>query len=151
MKFDQHKTWITIADTVNCRIYQSNGKPNHLALVKEMTHPQSKLKDVDLTSDKSGCYKTTATNQTVYSQQTDPKKVEIDNFARSIAEELNNGRNDHAYERLIVVAPPHMNGLIFHHTNKYVNHLVTHNLKNDVMHLSELELSDFLHKHMTPN
>ncbi|KTD06575.1 hypothetical protein Lgra_3352 [Legionella gratiana] len=150
MNFNQH-TWIITADTTTCRIYESKAKPEDFTLVKEIIHPQSKLKDIDLTSGKAGRYNTSSTTQGTYTPQSDPKEVEIDNFARTIADELDNGRKSHAYEKLIVVAPPHMNGLLFHHTNKHVNNLVIHNLKNDVMHFSEQELSDFLHKHMMPS
>ncbi|KTD59569.1 hypothetical protein Lsan_2160 [Legionella santicrucis] len=144
MKFDQH-TWIITADTTSCRIYASKAKPHDLTLVKEMVHPQGKLKDIDLTSSKAG-----RTEQGTYTQQSDPKEIEIDSFARTIADELDDGRNIHAYEKLIVVAPPHMNGLLFHHTNKHVNNLVSHNIKSDVMHFSKQELSDFLDKHLRP-
>ena len=148
MKFDQHTAWILTANTNTYRIYKSTTKPYHIKLIKELQHPESKLKDIELTSDRSGRYNTETTTQGIYTQRSDPKEIEIDVFARTIADELNKGRINHDYDRLIVIAPPHMNGLLFQHINKYVNDLVTHNIKNDVIHLTEQELSDFLQKHL---
>ncbi|KTC89532.1 host attachment protein [Fluoribacter dumoffii] len=148
MKFDHQTTWIIAADTTTCRIYQATTKPYELTLLKELQHPESKLKDIELTSDRSGRYQTGTSAQGMYSQESDPKEIEIDAFARQIAEELNHSRNKNEYEKLIVVAPPHMNGLLFHHLNKHVNQLVVHNLKNDVIHLKEHELSEFLRKNL---
>ncbi|ARB91209.1 host attachment protein [Legionella longbeachae] len=145
MSFDQH-TWVVTADTTTCRIYASKVKHHDLTLVKEMVHPQSKLKDIELTSGKAG-----HTEHGTYTQQSDPKEIEIDSFARTIADALDDGRNMHAYEKLIVVAPPHMNGLLLHHTNKHVTNLVIHNFKSDVMHFSNKELYDFLDKNLRPH
>ncbi|WP_392537803.1 host attachment protein [Legionella sp. 227] len=148
MKFDHQTTWVLAADTNTCRIYKSTTKPYDLTLIKELQHPQSKLRDIELTSGKPGRYNTGTTTHGTYTQQSDPKEIEIDNFARTIAEELDNSRNAHDYDNLIVIAAPHMNGLLFHHINKHVTHLVTHNLKNDVIHFTEKELSDFLRKNL---
>ncbi|MCW8409867.1 host attachment protein [Legionella sp. PATHC035] len=148
MKFDHQTTWVLAADTNTCRIYKSTTTPYDLKLIKELQHPQSKLRDIELTSEKPGRYNTATTTRGTYTQQSDPKEIEIDNFARTIAEELDHSRNAHEYDKLIVITGPHMNGLLFHHLNKHVHHLVTHNLKNDVIHLTEKELSDFLRKNL---
>ncbi|HHF7368096.1 TPA: host attachment protein [Legionella bozemanae] len=148
MKFDQHATWILTADTSTCRIYKSTTKPYQFSLVKELSHPEAKLRDIEMTSSKPGRFNTGTTTQGTYTQQSDPKEIENDNFAREIAEELDNGRNNHDYDRLIIVAPPHMNGLLLQHTNKHINNLITYNIKNDVIHLTEQKLSDFLREHL---
>lgn len=148
MKFDPHTTWILTADTSTCRIYKSTTKPYQFSLVKELLRPEAKLRDIEMTSGRAGRFNTGTTTQGTYTQQSDPKEIENDDFAREIAKELDNGRNNHDYDRLIIVALPHMNGLLLQHTNKHINNLITHNIKNDVIPLTEQKLSDFLREHL---
>ncbi|STY28540.1 Protein required for attachment to host cells [Legionella wadsworthii] len=148
MKVIEHHTWIVTTDSNTCRIYKSTTKPYQLTFVKELLHPESKLKDTELTSSAPGRFNSASNVRGAYTQQTDPKEIEIDHFAREIAEELNSGRNHHDYDQLIIVAPPHMNGLLLQHMDKNVNHLITQNIKNDVMHLTEQKLSNFLQENL---
>lgn len=148
MSHNQHATWVLILNSNDCRIYQLSAEPSQLTLVKEIVHPESKLRDIELTSDKPGRYQAGNLAHGAFSQPSDPKEIEIEDFSRQVAKELNEARNIQAYNYLIIVAPPHMNGLLFQHLNKHVKDLVTHNIKNDILNLTEPELIEFLHQHM---
>ncbi|WP_133137944.1 host attachment protein [Legionella rowbothamii] len=148
MSSNQHSTWVVALNSNDCRIYELHTKPYQLTLHKEIIHPESKLRDIELTSDKPGRYRAGDMAHGAYTQPSDPKEIQIEAFSRHVAEELNKDRNIDAYNKLIVVAPPHMNGILFQHLNKHVKTLVTHNIKNDVLNLKEPELADFVHKHM---
>lgn len=137
--------WIVTANSNMCRFYHFDKHEVKIDLLKELTHPTNKLKKSDyLTSDKPGHYNTDGSGGGSYSPHTDPKTVEIDNFAREIAHELNHGRNSNAYNHLIIITAPHMNGLIFKHLNKHVKTLVTQEIQKDVMSLAHHELLSFL-------
>ena len=142
----QHVTWIVTTDSNTCRLYNYNASPEQLTLIKEIKHPENKLRDTDLTSDKPGHYKTSGSAHGAFSQPSDPKEIKIEDFSREIAKALEHGRSTHAYEKLIVISPPHMDGLLLKHMNKHVRDLVTHNIKKDVPHLTDRELLDFLHQ-----
>jgi protein required for attachment to host cells len=142
-----HSVWVVATDSATCRIYQYSKKPSQLTLLKELNHPENKLRDIDLTSDKPGHYKSSNATHGAYSQPTDPKEVKIDDFSREIARELDQGRNNHAYHNLIIIAPPHMNGLLSQHINKHVKELVTHNIDKNVAQLPDHELLNFLQTH----
>lgn len=147
MSSNHHMTWVLTTDSNTCRIFHYIKKANQLTLLKEILHPENKLRDIELTSDKPGHYKSSNSTHGSYSQPTDPKEVKIEVFSREIAKELDHGRNTNAYETLIVIAPPHMNGLIFQHVNKHVKNLVTHNIEKDVVNLPIHELLSFLRMH----
>ena len=140
-------TWILTTNSNTCKLYNYSEKPEQLTLIREISHPENKLKDIDLTSDKPGHYKANGGAHGAFSQPSDPKEIKIDDFAREIANALDHGRNTHNYEKLIVIAPPHMNVLLFQHLNKHVKDLVTHNIKKDIPHYTKRELLDFLHQH----
>lgn len=138
-------TWIVTANSNACRIYQFDQKMTKTDLIKEINHPLNKLNSGEhLTTDKPGRYQTDDAAGGAYSPHTDPKTVEIDNFAREIAHELNHGRNTNAYKNLIIITPPHMNGLLNKHLDKHVKELIRHEIQKDVMTLSHKEMISFL-------
>jgi len=51
-------TWVIVFDSSHCSILTIKKKPKGLNLIKELNHPENKLRDIDLTSDKPGRYKT---------------------------------------------------------------------------------------------
>jgi len=147
MTLNQNSIWVVTTDSNTCRIYNYSKKPAQLTLLKEIKHPENKLRDIDLTSGKPGRYKSSGSAHGAYSQPTDPKEIKIEDFSREIAAELDHGRTTLAYKKLIVIAPPHMNGLISQHINKHVKELIAHNFEKDLVHLHDHELLIFLKDH----
>jgi len=141
--------WVINASTNSCQIYNYEKSPARLTLIKALQDPTTRLKKGDFfTSDKPGHYRgDTAGKGGAFSQQTDPKEVEIDSFSREIAKELNQGRNNHLYQNLIIIASPHMFGLLQHHLDKHVKELIINNIQKDLQHLNDRELLEYLHAH----
>jgi protein required for attachment to host cells len=140
--------WVVNTNSNFCRIYDYHKKPAKLTLLKEISHPENKLKKSEyLTSDKPGRYQTTNTAHGTYSQPSDPKEIAIDNFSREIAQQLNHGRTTNEYKELIIITAPHMNGLLNHHLDKHIKNLITHNIQKDLLHLSDQQLLEFLQTH----
>lgn len=147
MTTNHYVTWVLNSNTNACRLYQYSKKPLQLSLLKEIQHPENRLRDIELTSDKPGHYQAGGHTHGAFSQETDPKEIKIDSFSREIAKELNDGRNNNAYAQLIIIAAPHMSGLLLQHMNKHVKELISHSIKKDMYHLSQHELLAFLQEH----
>jgi len=131
-----------------CKIYHYKKSPAELTLLKELTHPESRLKSENLTADKPGKYRSdTAGSGGAFTQRTDPKEIEIENFSREIAKEIDLGRVRNDFEKLILIAPPHMTGLLFQHLNKHAKDLIVNHIQKDLQHLKDHELLDFLKMH----
>lgn len=143
----QHYTWVVNTNSNTCYIYKYSRESDELSLYKTIEHPENKLRDSDITSDRPGHYKANGSSRGAFSQQTDPKEIKIDDFSREIAKELDHGRNTHLYNDIILIAPPHMNGSIVQHINKHVKELVSHFIEKDVVYLNGPELITFLHTH----
>lgn len=137
--------WVINTNSNTCHIYHYE-KPTQLTLVKEILHPEIRQKKSEyLTSDKPGHYKSDGSGSGgTYSQHTDPKEAAIESFSREIAKELNHGRNQRSYEKLIVIASPQMSGALFQHLDKHVKELISNNIQKDLQHLKNHELLDFL-------
>lgn len=137
--------WVVNTNTNTCHIYQFQKKPAHIQLLKEIHHPENRSKKGDyFTSDKPGQYHGVDTIRGAYSPETDPREVEIENFSREIAHQLEQGRNQQGYQQLVIIAPPHMNGLLFRHLTPLVRKMVRNNIKKDFPHITESELLHFL-------
>ncbi|KGP62402.1 hypothetical protein EP47_08280 [Legionella norrlandica] len=139
---EHHTTWLLVLDSTTCRFYEYT--KNKISLINEIQHPENKLKDIEITSDKPGRYKSTSPAHGTYSQESDPKEIQIENFSKEIAKILEHDNAVHAYEKLILVAPPHMNGLLQKHINKQVKQSIAHNIDKDLIHFSESQLLDYL-------
>ena len=131
-------------NTNDCKIYHYNKHPGQLTLLREISHPETKLKNRDLTSDREGHYKANQSARGAYSPRTDAKETEVIKFSREIARDLNQRRNSNELEHLILIAPPHMYGLISQHLDKHVMDLVTNHIQKDLIHMKNHELLDFL-------
>jgi protein required for attachment to host cells len=140
--------WIVTANSSQCSIYRCAHRGSSLTLLKEFTHPEMRLKKSEyLTSDKTGHYKTDISARGAYEPHTDPKEVEMTHFCHEIANELDRGRNDHEYKELIIIAPPHMNGLLFQTLNKHVKELIGNKIQKDIQNFTQPELVNFLKTH----
>jgi protein required for attachment to host cells len=135
--------WIVNCNTSICRIYAYN-KPDHMTLLKEINHPENKLKNSDLVSDRPGHYQSGTVARGAYSPDTDPKQVKIIDFLKEVAKELDHGRNDQAYNNLIIIAAPQTSGLLTQQLNKHVNNLISNHIHKDMIHLTEQELLHFI-------
>ncbi len=137
--------WIVNVNSNLCRIYHYQKSPAKVTLIKEIEHPENKLKPSEIVSDKPGRYK-----GGMYSPHTDIKEVEFDHFAREVAKELDEGRVKSKYEKLILIAPPHMNGLLLQHMDKHVKELVMNNIQKDLIFLKDHELLNFVKENDYP-
>src|SRR5271154_5112762 len=105
-------TWLVTANTNNCRIFNYEKKLKKLTLIKELNHPESRLKGIDLTSDKPGHYRSDGSAHGAYSPHEEAKENEVIFFSHQIVKELDAARKTNQFKELILAVPPHMNGLI---------------------------------------
>ncbi len=138
------KQWIVTADTNACVIYSHIQYSHALTFVQRLSHPENKLRDIELTSDKPGHYQTGGTARGAYEQETDPKEHLIDLLALEIANVLDHARTQHQYEQWVLIALPHMNGLIKKHLNKHVAECLQQSIEKNTMHMSAEELFEVL-------
>jgi protein required for attachment to host cells len=71
---------------------------------------------------------------------TDPKEVEAQAFARSLAAELEKGLNQNRFERLTLVAPPHFLGLLRGSVSEQVVKRIQQSINKDYTQLAAREL-----------
>jgi len=140
-------TWVIVADSSKCNIYEYSKSNDDMHLIKEITHPENQLKDSDYMSDKQGSFRRSgrASGHGTFLANADPKKTKIDQFSKEIANLLDHDRKIHAFEHLILISPPHMNGLLHHHFSKHLKRILDLSIDKSVVHLPEKKLKTFIH------
>jgi protein required for attachment to host cells len=140
--------WVVNSNSNVCRIYEYNKHHAKLDLLKEIQHPENKLRNIDLTNDGPGKYKSDAGAHGSFPAP-NVKENHIDNFMRDVARELNAERAKNSYEKLILISPSHTNGLLMQHMDKHVKELIISNIHKDLLHMSTHDLLAVLDA--TPN
>jgi len=133
-------TWVLVANASKARIFGTEKVGYPMECMKEFTHPESRGKGMDLTSDRPGHYQSKGTGHGAFIDATEPKEYEADRFAAELAKELENGRNNKAYRKLVVVAAPHFHGLINSHLNDHTRAMIVNNIQKDFTDCDASEL-----------
>lgn len=143
----KEKIWIVLTNTNVCKIYDHHHNSHQLTLIKELQHPQSKVKGTEILTDRPGHYKTREATRGTYEPRTDSKEVEVEKFIHEIADELESARNYNLYHHLVLIAPPHCIGLLNNHLNNQVKNKILATLNREYVNLSEHDLQLHLQDH----
>lgn len=144
-RINQHKIHVLIANASEACSYLTMrlGKP--MQLLKAYNHPESREKGSNLVSDRAGNYQTSsACHYGALAEPTSPKEVEAERFAHLLAEDLNHMLNNHQYDALVIIAPPHFHGLLNKYCHLRVRNSVIFNIEKDYTKLAEKELLSHL-------
>jgi len=139
-------TWILIADASRARVFAVTKKSEPWALVKEVAHPQSRSKGMDIMADKPGRVSQSkgVRHRPGMQPTTDPKEAEAERFALQLAGLLDEGHGHNAYARLVLVAPPHFLGLLRDAVSGQVKKQISATVGRDLSMLKDHELPERL-------
>ncbi|MDC0741133.1 host attachment protein [Polyangium mundeleinium] len=116
-------TFVLVADASRARLFRQGLEENApLELVEEFEHPESRAMARDLMADKPGrtFWKR---GQSAPDYRTDPKDVEAEKFARSLADRLAALYDTQAFHKLVLAAPPKFLGLLRSMLAAHTNHV----------------------------
>ena len=106
-------TWIVLADSARARIFTLSEPGTKLRERVDLSHPQSRVHDRDLTTDLPGrAFDSHGQGRHAMEQRHDPKEHEAQTFAANVARELERARSDGPFDSLVLVAPPKFLGLL---------------------------------------
>jgi protein required for attachment to host cells len=107
------RTWVVICDASRCRIFEVGPRRDQWKMLQSIEHPQGRAKGQDLLTDKPGRnQQSRSTMRPALEPSTPPHEVEVEKFAHQIAKLLETRLAENAYERLVLVAPPHFLGTL---------------------------------------
>ncbi len=137
-------TWVLVANASLAKLYEHMGPNKGLKLVKELIHPESRLKNSELVTDRAGSMATVGNGQGAKQAQTLPKEHEAKVFAQELAQELYKGRTHNAYGRAIVFAPPSFMGILNGVLDSPTAQMITDRFEKDYTKSPEPQLRERL-------
>ena len=138
------KTWIVVADNSRARIFTAETPSSPLIEVDSIVHPEARMHDRDITSDLPGRGSGTGGSRHSYEGETDAKDYENFEFAKRVADHLDDARKADKFKQLIIIAAPKLLGNLRSELNDQTKKLVTLELDKN---LSQLNPED-IRKHM---
>ncbi len=141
------KTWILAAHRGGAKLYEHT-TPGTLSLVREVDHPQGRLQNREIWTDKPGRKFETSAHRSGAGPEVDPVRKEAEDFARTLAATLADGRNAHAYDRLILMAEPRFLGLLRDALDAQTAATVTASVNHELTNAPVDEVKRHLREHI---
>jgi len=128
-------TWVVVAHQAGARFMEHrSGHGRNLVLVRELPHPEGRLRNHEIDTDGPGAIATGGHGNNMRAMQREHSAHEhvVGKFAQSIASELSQARNDGAFESLILVAGPALLGELRGALDKQTLNLVVHSVAKNL-------------------
>ncbi len=138
------ESWLLTANSSFARIFKI-GSRHQLTELKTLEHPESRLHNIDLVSDKPGRdFESGGTRRHALEPKNMPKKLEFVEFAKMIADELQQGHQQNTYDSLYIAASPSLLGLLRKELNANVTKLIKGEVDKDLAHMKTEEILQHL-------
>jgi protein required for attachment to host cells len=99
--------WILSANGARATIYSADSPVAPLVEVASLQHPATRLKEMDLTTDRPGrTFDSFGAGRHAKSSEVGPKETEEIRFAHEVVGRLERARAAHSFDRLVVAAAP---------------------------------------------
>ena len=135
------RTWVVICDASRCRIFEVGPRRDKWRIVQSIEHPQGRAKGHDLLTDKPGRNQQSgALMRPALEPTTQPHEVEVERFAHQIAKLLDLRLAENAFQRLVLVSPPHFLGTLRSALSTHAAKSVAVSLDKDYTSLEPAEL-----------
>lgn len=103
--------WVVVASSTRCRIFAQHKHNAPLEQLEEIEHPEGRLHDRDLATDRPGrSFDSSGPGRHGMGQPVSPSEQENIRFAKSVASRLDAARKREAFDRLVLVADPRFLG-----------------------------------------
>jgi protein required for attachment to host cells len=146
-------SWVLVANGSQARIFNLDEPKKNISLVKEFSHPESRMKTDKLSSDRQGHYMSGGTQGSTqgsgsFQEATDPKTYELERFAMELTKTLDEGRAANKFEKVVLVASPHFLGLLKQSMSDQLGKAVSHTIQKDYTAINERDMLDQLRTYM---
>ncbi len=147
------QTRIVVADQAEARFYEIERSEEPLRLIGRLTDANARLHDRDFKSDRpgrvfdhapTGNQRRGAVGHHATGGERRPRKHEAELFARQIARELESARQEHRFDRLVLMAGAPFLGVLRSALPKAISALVVHEVPKDLLHEPESALRSHL-------
>ena len=126
------KTWVVVADNSRARIFEAARPDSELVEIQTLAHPEARLHESALVSDRDGSGVGYGGTTHGFGTEHVAKDEESVRFAADLCEQLEQARNQQAYDKLYIIAAPAFLGMLRKHQSKGVRTLVSQELSKNL-------------------
>lgn len=138
------ENWLVVANSSLARIFKIE-KKDKLTEIKVLEHPESRLHNMDLVSDKPGRdFESSGARRHALEPKVLPKRHEFAVFAKSIADYLETAYNEGEFASLYIAANPSQLGLLRQSLHPNVSKCVKEEVDKDLTQMKPDEISSHL-------
>jgi len=134
-----YKAWIVVADSSRARIFGARNRGAELTELEVMYHPESRMRDQDLQTDRPGRMYSMQGDFRSSTEQPPARKMEAERFAQELVEYLDKKHHEHHFEHLILAASPNFLGHLRHEFSDRLRKAVDYEISKDFSHLEKAE------------
>jgi len=134
-------TWILVAHRAGARLFESGGPGMGLRRIEEIPHPEGRLENRQIGSDKPGrSFDSHGVGRHALGKEHDEAETVAQAFAHKLAAHLDNARAKNAYTKLVLVAEPRFLGMLHAALPPHTAALVSAEVEKDLGHISDHDL-----------
>lgn len=125
-------TWVLVADNCRARIFSADNPSSPLTEIRDLTHPEARLHEGDLVTDKNGRDRSAGTGGNSLGDGSSHKQEGVDRFAITVCEELEAARAKDTFHKLYIVAAPAFLGMLRKHQSNNIKPLIAAELDKNL-------------------
>lgn len=138
-------TRVIVADSSRARFFNLTSRIEPMLELDGLTHAEGRMRGQDEVSDRQGGIAGGhGEGDHTFEAPTDLKHHEAEVFARQIADRLEQGRVNHEFDKLVLVAPPAFLGTLRQALNNHLQNLVEHSLDKNLVVADEAAIRDHI-------
>ena len=141
--------WVLVADASRARLFSANDTLTAFELINDLAHVRARMKGSEVESDDRG--RSSGGPHGPHSGMEERESLhhrEEQVFAHTLADTLEKGAHDNAYERLIVAAAPHFLGVLRGVLPRSVEKRTVATINRDFTHVPDHELGAAIRPHL---
>ena len=144
------KIWVLAADNSRARIFQTTRRTVLEKEIESIVHPASRQQSQELYTDRPGrtVHPTSGDQRKAYAPSTDPKKYEVQQFAKALVEKINKAAMENKYEKIYIIAPPSFLGMLRAGMDNHTRERIKGEVDKNVTQLKMEEIRKHLPEYM---
>jgi protein required for attachment to host cells len=139
-------TWVVVADSSRARIFEMSSADRELHEIEDMANPQGRAMNRELQTEGYGRYYGKGEREQAHTAPPSVQPVEhaVEVFSKELGEYLDKARTQHRYDRLRLVAPPKVLGLLRKNLSGEAQDMVDEEIAKDIAMLDARDIKQHL-------
>ena len=144
MRFKRYKTWVVVADGAKARILLNEGPGKGLIEIHSLEEAEARKPTRDQGTDRPGRERSIGSNSRhAFEPPADWHEQAKTQFVHELAERINRAEGNHAFDRIVLAAPPKMLAVLRDRIAPQVRDRVLHEYAKDLTNIPTHELPGY--------